>query len=108
MTPLVRAWIVAISCLLAAATADAHGRSVSYSTWSLDASGADVRARISRLELTRLALDPTASRRKSEEVGELLAGSLRLASEGRPCAPEGRPVALPAEANNTPGDCCRT
>jgi hypothetical protein len=89
--------IVGLLCLLAAASATAHGRSVSYSTWSLDATGADVRARISRLELTRLALDPTASREQSEEVARLLADALRLDSGGRPCAPRGRPVALPAE-----------
>ena len=83
-------------CLLAAASASAHGRSVSYSTWAFDAAGADVRARISRLELTRLALDPTASQRQSDEVGRLLTLTLQLRSGDRPCGVQGSPVALPA------------
>jgi hypothetical protein len=89
--------IVWLLCVLAAASAAAHGRSVSYSTWSPDATGAEVRARVSRLELTRLALDPTTSREQADEVGRLLAASLRLSAGDLPCAPRSRPVALPAE-----------
>lgn len=83
--------------LLAASSAMAHGRSVSYSTWRFDTAGAEVRARISRLELTRVGLDPAASRRQSDEVGRLLVLALQLRSGDRPCEADGEPVALPAE-----------
>jgi hypothetical protein len=84
-------------CLFAAASASAHGRSVSYSTWAFDETGADVRARISRLELTRLALDPTTSQQQSDEVGRLLILALQLQSGGQPCGIQGQPIGLPAE-----------
>ncbi|MBW2398706.1 MAG: HupE/UreJ family protein [Deltaproteobacteria bacterium] len=84
-------------CLFVAASASAHGRSVSYSTWAFDQTGAEVRARISRLELTRLALDPTTSQQQSDEVGRLLVLTLQLRSGDRPCGAPGDPVALPAE-----------
>jgi len=90
-------WVAASLCLLAAGSASAHGRSVSYSTWVFDETGAEVRARISRLELTRLALDPTTSQQQSDEVGRLLARSLELQSGGQACASAAAPIALPAE-----------
>ncbi|MBW2287972.1 MAG: HupE/UreJ family protein [Deltaproteobacteria bacterium] len=89
--------IVGALCLFVAASASAHGRSVSYSTWAFDQTGAEVRARISRLELTRLALDPTTSQQQSDEVGRLLVLTLQLRSGDRPCGAPGDPVALPAE-----------
>jgi hypothetical protein len=91
-----RVFAVAAVVLLAAGTASAHGRSVSYSTWNFDAEDPQARARISRLELTRLGLDPTTSPQESERVGRLLASQLRLVSGGRPCVPAGAPMALPA------------
>jgi len=90
--------IAGVACLIVAGSASPHGRSVSYSTWVFDESGAEVRARISRLELTRLALDPTASQRQSDEVGRLLVRALQLRSGDRPCAIRGKPTALPAES----------
>ena len=66
-----------------AASAGAHGRSVSYSTWSFDDTGARVRVRVTRLDLTRLAVDPVGSRRDSERVGRMLADQLVLSSGGR-------------------------
>jgi hypothetical protein len=88
--------IVGALALLFAASAFAHGRSVSYSSWSFDEGGAQVRARISRLELTRLALDPAASQRASDRVGRLLASELQLSSGGEPCVPAIAPTARPA------------
>jgi hypothetical protein len=44
--------------MLTPGVAGAHTRSVSYSSWSLDEAGALVYARISLLDLSRLALDP--------------------------------------------------
>jgi hypothetical protein len=90
-------WIAALLCLFGAASASAHGRSVSYSTWVFDSAGAEVRARISRLELTRLALDPTLSQQQSDEVGRLLVRSLELRSGGHECGSRAAPTALPAE-----------
>jgi hypothetical protein len=88
--------LFALCAFVAAGNAHAHGRSVSYSTWNLDGDTVHVRARISRLELTRLALDPVGSPRDAERVGRLLAGQLRLRSDGAACAPARDPVALPA------------
>jgi hypothetical protein len=88
--------VAAIAALCLAGIASGHARSVSYSTWRFDAGGAQVRARISRLELTRLALDPAASRRESDRAGRLLSGRLQLSSGGRACVPSQAPAALPA------------
>jgi len=88
--------LVALCVFITADSAQAHGRSVSYSTWNLDGDTVRVRARISRLELTRLALDPVGSLRDAQRVARLLAGQLRLSSDGAPCEPVREPVALPA------------
>jgi hypothetical protein len=88
--------LVAMCTFAAAGDAHAHGRSVSYSTWNFDGDRVHVQARISRLELTRLALDPVGSPGDSERVARLLAEELRLRSDGAECAPAREPVALPA------------
>jgi hypothetical protein len=94
--PVLLALLATVASLGIAATAAAHGRSVSYSTWDLDADGARVRARISRLELTRLALDPVASQQQSDRVGRLLAAQLQMFAAGRRCEPAGAPTPLAA------------
>jgi hypothetical protein len=76
---------------LSAGTAAAHTRSTSYSRWDLDASGADVSVRTSRLELTRLGLDPLSAEEDSQRVAALLAAQVRLSAGGEPCAPRGAP-----------------
>lgn len=88
--------LTAMAGLGVASSAVAHGRSVSYSSWELDDAGARVRARISRLELTRLGLDPAVSQRDSDRVGELLVSELELTSGGRRCTPVAPPLARPA------------
>jgi hypothetical protein len=80
-----------------AGNASAHGRSVSYSTWSQTADGAEVRARISRLELTRLGLDPATSAEARAAVGALLVRELRMSAGGTPCEADGVVTPLPAE-----------
>lgn len=80
-----------------AGNASAHGRSVSYSTWSQNDDGAEVRARISRLELTRLGRDPAASAQARAAVGALLVRELRMSAGGAPCEPVAAATPLPAE-----------
>jgi len=90
--------LAAVVVLLAGEPAWGHGRSVSYSVWTFDGDGGvRVRARISRLELTRIALDPVGSPADSERVASLLAGRLRLFAGDAPCSPVAPPRAAPAE-----------
>lgn len=94
-----RVWLrlaCGIACVLVLpSAATGHGRSLSYSTWTLDAEGADVRSRISRLDLTRLALDPLASPEDAESASRLLARTLRLSAGAAECAPRELPALLP-------------
>jgi hypothetical protein len=90
---------VLLACALLLALpgdAGAHGRSLSYSSWTLTADGAAVRVRIPRLELTRLALDPVASPGVQANVASLLAENVRLASHGQACPPAIDPAPMPA------------
>lgn len=79
--------------LAVSSLAEAHTKSLSYSSWRLGGSGSvggandsvvEARARIPRLELTRLGpighQPPT-----SPVIGELLASSLELSRDGEPC-----------------------
>lgn len=74
--------------LLAATGAQAHSRGTSYSEWTLTAEGAQVRARVPQLELTRLALDPAHTPDYAARVATLLAAQLTLASDAGPCTPQ--------------------
>jgi hypothetical protein len=91
--------LVALAVLgaLTPGSANAHGRSLSYSSWRLTGDGALVRVRIPRLELTRLALDPVLEPDTQQTVIGLLAERVRLSSRGRPCTPsvDPAPVAAP-------------
>ena len=80
--------------LLAASGAQAHSRGTSYSEWTLDGAGAQVRARASQLELTRLGLDPAHTPQYAARVGALLAAQLTLASAAGPCSAQA-PLAQP-------------
>ena len=86
--------IAALVLALAASDAYAHGRSLSYSSWTLTADGAHVRVRIPRIELTRLALDPVLEPGTRAQVVALLAENVRLSSRGKPCPPALDPVAV--------------
>ncbi len=88
--------VAALLTLAAGPRAFAHTRSLSYSTWRLDAGGADVRSRISRLDLTRLGLDPLGSPDDAERAARLLADSLRLTAGDAACTPRALPALLPA------------
>jgi hypothetical protein len=81
------ALVLALAASVAAvAPAAAHTRSVSYSSWQLDASGATVQARISLLELSRLAFDPMLDVATGGPVARYLAEHLTLRAGGTPCA----------------------
>ncbi len=75
---------------------DAHGRSLSWSSWRLTADGASVRLRVPLLELTRLGVDPIADPRAAREIARQLAAQVQLTRGGRPCEPVSDP--LPAAA----------
>lgn len=77
---------VAVLLLAWAGTAVAHTRGTSYSEWTLSASGAEVEARVSQLELTRLQLDPVRTPDYAARVARLLADNLQLWSGGGRCA----------------------
>ena len=87
----------ALLCVLTPDSANAHGRSLSYSSWKLTGAGALVRVRIPRLELTRLALDPVLEPDTQQSVIGLLAERVRLSSHGQLCPPsvDPAPVAAP-------------
>jgi hypothetical protein len=72
-----------------ASTAQAHSRATSYSEWTLIPSGATVAARVTTLELTRLALDPQATADYAAAAGAVLAGGLELWAGERACTVQG-------------------
>jgi hypothetical protein len=76
---------MAVLVLFAPQICHAHTRGSSYSYWTLDAQGAEVRARVSQLELTRLQLVPSQSD-YNEQVRALLPAKLQLWSGSEPCS----------------------
>ena len=84
------------AAIAGAVPAVAHTRSVSYSSWKLDASGATVSVRIPLLELSRLAFDPDFDVGSGGPVAEYLATHLALRAGDTPCAATGTPTAAPA------------
>lgn len=82
-----RGLYLALALLLASASAaHAHDRSVSYSTWSLSDTGASVRVKVSRLDLTRLALDPVGSPGDAERAARILSDRISLYAGDTRCA----------------------
>lgn len=77
------ATVVSIAC---GGAAFAHTRSLSYSLWDLNETGAMVRVRIARIELTRLGLDPVSSPEADRAVAQLLGDLVRLRSGSDICA----------------------
>jgi hypothetical protein len=82
--------------LAVALPASAHTRSVSYSSWQLDAAGATVSVRVSLLELSRLAFDPVLDVESGGPAAQYLTGHLVLRAGGAPCAVAEPPAAQPA------------
>lgn len=77
--------VAAAVVIAACGAAQAHTRSMSYSLWDLSNSGAMVRVRTSRLELTRMALDPVASPQDEQAVLAMLPKVVRMAAGGEWC-----------------------
>lgn len=88
--------LIAIAALLCAPSATAHGRSVSYSSWEIDETGASVSLRLKLLELSRLgpqALPPgslpeTGPAGSPDLPARAFPHELLLLAEGRPCTPD--------------------
>jgi hypothetical protein len=93
---LARAALVLASLLLASAPAFAHTRSISYSLWEADETGARVRARIAQLDLSRLGLAFAGGGSRGDPIGRYLAERLRLSAGGAPCEPSLAPATLEA------------
>jgi hypothetical protein len=90
------AGLAAALALLAAASAAAHTRSVSYSSWRLDDAGARVRVRVPLLELSRLGLDPRLDVGTGGRAAGYLAEHVSLSMGDRACALREPPVARAA------------
>jgi hypothetical protein len=86
--------LVVAALLLTASVVQAHTRSVSYSSWKLDESGAEVRVRVPLLELSRLAFDPVLDVQSGGRAARYLAGHLQLTMGGEPCTVGDAPLAL--------------
>ena len=83
------------AALFVSAGAAAHTRSVSYSSWQLEGRGAEVRARIPLLELSRLAFHPEHDTRSGGPAARYLADTLRLRAGGSVCTPTAPPRRTP-------------
>lgn len=78
---------LALALLASTGAAQAHSRGTSYSEWHIKSGeDAQVRVRVSQLELTRLALDP-AQPDYAPRVAGLLREGLQLWSESGRCEP---------------------
>lgn len=77
--------VLLVALLVVAGPGSAHTSGASYSDWTLTESGADVRARASQLDLTRLQLHPGQTDYLST-AGRALAGGLLLRAENADCA----------------------
>jgi hypothetical protein len=80
--------------LLDAGAALGHDRSVSYSDVRLGEAGARLRARVTRLDLSRLPLDPFGDSAGDDALGRYVAGELTVRRGGEPCPPAGPPQAV--------------
>lgn len=78
---------LALVLVLAAGAAQAHTRGASYSWWTIEPGGAQVRARVSALELTRLQLDPAHTPDYLATAAATIAAGLRLEAGGVRCEP---------------------
>ncbi len=73
--------------VLVQGSAQAHTRGTSYSFWTLTEEGANLRVRISQLELSRLQLHPGQTEDYAEAVGARVSDDLQLWSGAGRCMP---------------------
>ncbi len=85
MSNLLRSLILGL-LLLSHAPAQAHSRGTSYSFWTIDEAGAEVRVRVSQLELTRLQLYPSFMPDYAEQVSSRMMNDVQLWSDAGRCA----------------------
>jgi hypothetical protein len=88
--------LLVAASLCCALQAQAHTRSVSYSTWVLDPQGANVTLSLAQLELTRLPWGPVWGTQLDPNLAAYLTGRLRLFAGGEPCPPRSGPRLLAA------------
>jgi hypothetical protein len=87
--------VAALGMLLAlAAGAEAHRRSVSYSTWTPGPEGARIELRLAALDVTMIGRDPWT---EAEAVAAWAVERLRATREGRPCTAVRPPVTSSAD-----------
>ena len=92
-----RRWLVVLAALaLLPASASAHTRSTSYSSWEINGSQAKVRFDIPQYELTRLPWGIVTALAIPPELAKYLTRALRLESGGTPCEVVSAPRALAA------------
>lgn len=93
-----RAVLVALSLLVASiATAQAHTRSQSFSTWRIDGPEVVVTFSVAAREVTRLpAPEPGLSQALASVLGRHLVTQLRLSSDGAACPQTGPPIPVGA------------
>lgn len=82
---------LALATLALAPAAGAHQRSLSYSSWKLDADGASIHARVTQLDLSRLGLAFAPRGAAQDPVAAYLAAHLRLSAAGVRCPPDRPP-----------------
>ncbi|MGI9591602.1 MAG: HupE/UreJ family protein, partial [Myxococcota bacterium] len=88
--------LLVCAVLLLATSAEAHRRSLSYSTWTLLPDGARIHARVSQLDLSRLGLAYLTSGGPDDPVAAYLASRLGMTAGDAACAPTAMPT--PREA----------
>ena len=86
---------VVAAALLFAGAASAHTRSVSYSSWQLQADGAAVSVRVPLVELARLGFHPVHDIASGGPAARYLAERLALFAGDARCAPTAAPRAAP-------------
>ncbi len=94
---LLRALAAVLALLALAGAAQAHRRSLSYSTWRPDADGARVHARVSQLDLSRLGLAFAGTGDARDPIAAYLSEHLTLRAGDAACAP-----IAPAERRGAP------
>ena len=93
---------LALLALIAAclpAAANAHQRSLSYSSWRPDGEGARVHARVSQLDLSRIGLAFQGTGGASDPIAAYLVSRLLLFQGDDAC----RPIASPTRRETEPG-----
>jgi hypothetical protein len=96
VSALARGAAVLAYALALAASAQAHTRSTSYSTWEIEGARAKVRFDIAQYELTRLPWGIVSPPELPAELARYLTRALRLEAAGAPCAVVDGPRALAA------------